>query len=289
MELTIQPYVRLAMHHTYLKGYYIERVIWDHEIIFIDNGKMKVTIEDKVYYPEKNDCILLRPNVYHKIEWSGEDCDQPHVHFDLYAQSDSPEVSVSMLLRDQMNAKQISFFRKDYFLENDIAIPYVIKLKEPFVVRNILFRLIDEYTYKLPYSNFMLQGTLCELIAAVLRDYHLNQSLSYSPYTKDLKDLVVYMAENVDENPSLDDLAGKIGLSKWNLIQWFKKYYNTTPVKYLNRLKYNRAKNLLQYSNLSIKEIAYQMNFDSPQAYARWFKTMDGNAPGYYQRKNNKQ
>jgi len=286
MDRPLQPYIRLAMHHTYKKGYYIERHIWDHEIIFIDGGRMKVTIEDKVYFVEKNDCIILPPNVFHRIEWSGEDCEQPHVHFDFFVKEDSNDVSVSMIRRDQMTPHQLTFFRENYFAENNIVIPYVIKLKEPYIVRGILFRLIDEYTYKPPYADFALQGTLCELIGAILRDFHLGQNLSGSPYAKDLNHLVIYMSEHVESNLSLEDLAEVARLSKWNLIRWFKNYYDATPVQYLNRLRYNHAKKMLQYSFCSVKEVAYQMNFDSPQAFSRWFKALDGNPPAYYHKKN---
>jgi AraC-like DNA-binding protein/quercetin dioxygenase-like cupin family protein len=286
VERPLQPYIRLAMHHTYLKGYYIERHIWDHEIIFIDGGRMKITIEDKVYFVEKNDCVILRPNVYHKIEWAGEDCEQPHVHFDFFSQNDSEDVSVSMVRRDQMTPRQLTFFREDYFTKNDITIPNVIKLKEPFIVRGILFRLIDEYTYKPPYSDFVLQGTLCELIGAILRDYHLGKNLSGSPYAKDLTGLAVYMSDHVEANLSLEDLAMEVRLSKWNLIRWFKKYYDATPMQYFSRLRFNYAKKKLQYSFCSVKEVAYQMNFDSPQAFSRWFKALDGNPPAYYHKKN---
>ena len=34
------------------------------------------------------------------------------------------------------------------------------------------------------------------------------------------------------------------------------------------------------------KEIANKMNFESPQAFARWFKNLDGKSPNYYRNKN---
>ena len=282
MDRPLQPYIRLAMHHTYLKGYYIERHIWDHEIIFIDGGRMKITIEDKVYLVEKNDCVILRPNVFHKIEWGGEDCEQPHVHFDFLELPDSKDVTVSMVRKDQMTPRQLEYFRKDFFAENNINIPPVIHLNDPLSVRTLLFRLIDEFTYTPPYSRFFLQGTLCELVGAVLRDYHAGQNLSGSPYAKDLNHLAVFMSEHVEDNLSLDDLTAEIQLSKWNLIRLFRDYYGTTPMQYMSRLRYNHAKRKLQYSFCSIKEVAYQMNFDSPQAFTRWFKSMDGNPPTFY-------
>ena len=45
----ILPYVRFAMKHVWLEGYYINRDIWDNEFIFIDHGSLKFIINGKEY------------------------------------------------------------------------------------------------------------------------------------------------------------------------------------------------------------------------------------------------
>lgn len=280
----IYPYVRFAMYHVFLENYYIERHIWDHEIIFIDNGKLKLTIEDKVYIVEENSCIILRPRVYHKIEWYETNCSQPHVHFDFYKQDDSEEVTVSKITQSNMSTKELSYFRKDFFKENNINLPPVIKLKNPGVVKNILFSIISEFTYNHSYSSIMLQGLMAELIATILRDYLLEQDEINFPKAKELNSLAIYMSENVDKNFTLDYFSKYINISKWSLIQFFKKYYNTTPIKYFHQLRYYRAKNLLQYTFMSIKEISFKMEFDSPQTFSRWFKSMEGLSPNEFRK-----
>ncbi|MBN2503824.1 MAG: AraC family transcriptional regulator [Bacilli bacterium] len=285
MDKTLRPYVRFAMHHTFIREYFIERHIWDHEIIFIEKGKMKFTIDNEVYIAEENDCVFLRPDVLHKIEWAGEDCEQPHVHFDFFVEENSDEVRVSLFRKDEMTPKERTWFREDFFKANKIDLPYVFKLKEPFIIRDLLFRLIDEYEHKLPFSGYMLQGLLLELLSAVLRDYRLGKAENSHPYAKELDNLVRYMSEHVDQNLTLDDLTDFSSFSKWNLIHVFKSYYNMTPMKYFNHLKYNRAKNLLLYSHMTVKEITYKMHFDSPQTFSRWFKNQDGKSPIFYRRR----
>lgn len=285
MDLYLQPYVRFAMHHTFIREYFIERHIWDHEIIFIEKGKMKFTIDGVEYLAEQNDCVVLRPNILHKIEWGGENCDQPHVHFDFYVKDDSEEVRVSLFRKDEMTQKEQTWFRDDFFAQNNIDIPYVFKLREPHIIMNLLNRIIDEYEHKTEYSNFLLQGLLLELITAVMRDYRLGKEESTNPYAKELTSLVRYMNEHVEENPTLDDLVEITPFSKWNLIRIFNLRFGVTPMKYLNQLRYVQSKNLLLYSHMSIKEITYKMNFVSPQTFSRWFKNHDGNSPDYYRRR----
>ena len=247
---------------------------------------MKLTINNRVIHVEKNDCIFMMPSVYHKLEWDGVDCQQPHVHFDFFYEKNSPDVKVSMIRKDQMNDKELSLFRKNYLKENNINLPYVFKLREPSIIRSLLYQIIDEYTFKMKCSDILLQGLMTQLIGAVIRDYHLGQIEKESMYSQELNSLIIYMSENVDNNLSLNDLSNKSNLSKWRLVQLFKKHYNITPMSYLSRLKYDRAMYLLKYSNFSIKEISYQMNFESPQSFSRWFKNLDGNSPVVHHKKN---
>ena len=68
----------------------------------------------------------------------------------------------------------------------------------------------------------------------------------------------------------------------WNLIQSFNKLYNTTPKKFFDKYRLLHAKTLLEIENKSVKEIAYEMEFDSPQTFTRWFKNLDGKNPTSY-------
>ena len=51
MNLEFKPYVRLAMYHTWLYDYVIDRVIFDHEIIYIDkiNDEYEVKLSNGTY------------------------------------------------------------------------------------------------------------------------------------------------------------------------------------------------------------------------------------------------
>ena len=59
-----------------------------------------------------------------------------------------------------------------------------------------------------------------------------------------------------------------------------------SPHKYISITRLKRAKELIQFTDLQIQEIARKMNFESPQAFTRWFKNLDGKSPNYYRNKN---
>ena len=282
--MKMNMYVRFAMHHKWIEGYYIEREIWDHEIIYIEEGSMRITIEDVEHIVKEGDVVLLRPHVPHKIEWNGEDCKQPHVHFDFIERGDSNNVGVSLKTSAQMSREDIARFRDDYLEKNNIEIPFVFHLKQPKIIRTLLFKIIDEYEYGFYESTKILKGLLMQLYAHILRDYKLTVN-EIENKDRDLIEFIVsYMVENMDNSISLDELVYYSKLDKWTLNQIFKKVYNLTPMKYYNSLRINRARNLVMYSGLNIKQITYLMKFDSPQTFSRWFKRNDGKHPSSYKR-----
>jgi len=189
-----------------------------------------------------------------------------------------------MIRKDLMSKKELGFFRTDFFKENNINIPHIIHLKEPMLVKNILFQIIDEFTFKKSESQIILQGLMTQLIGTVLRE---NEERELKDETSSQLDtVIVFMNENVDSNLDLDDFAVKLKISKWSLIQLFNRRYGTTPMKYYNKLRHLRAKDLIMYSPSPINQISQNMGFNESQTFSRWFKNIDGNYPTYYRKKN---
>jgi AraC-like DNA-binding protein len=59
----------------------------------------------------------------------------------------------------------------------------------------------------------------------------------------------------------------------------FKQYEKRSPQQYLVSLKLNRAIYLLTTTQLSVKEISEELNFDSPYTFSRTFKKQTGTSP----------
>ena len=57
------------------------------------------------------------------------------------------------------------------------------------------------------------------------------------------------------------------------------------PEKFFEKYRLLHAKTLLEIENKSVKEVAYEMEFDSPQSFTRWFKNLDENNPTFYRKK----
>ena len=83
---------------------------------------------------------------------------------------------------------------------------------------------------------------------------------------------------------TLDDLAQIVDVSPFHFARAFKLSTGETPHAYLRRLRCERAKTLLAGTVCSIGEIAAEVGYETPQAFARMFRAEVGASPGEYRR-----
>lgn len=90
---------------------------------------------------------------------------------------------------------------------------------------------------------------------------------------------------NVEQQISPEKVARELGLSYSWFRKTFKAYTGIAPGQYLIQLKIEKAKALLTNPALSIKEIAYHLNFDSSFYFSKLFKEKTGLPPEKYRKK----
>lgn len=90
------------------------------------------------------------------------------------------------------------------------------------------------------------------------------------------------MREDVRGELSLGEFAQSVNLSVWRLCHIFKSDVGMPPIRYLRLLRMERAKNLLESSFLSVKEIAFQVGLNDESHFVRDFKSTYGFSPALY-------
>ena len=90
------------------------------------------------------------------------------------------------------------------------------------------------------------------------------------------------MREDVRGELSLGEFAQSVNLSVWRLCHIFKSDVGMPPIRYLRLLRMERAKDLLESSFLSVKEIAYQVGLNDESHFVRDFKSTYGFSPAHY-------
>lgn len=97
---------------------------------------------------------------------------------------------------------------------------------------------------------------------------------------------IQYMKNNLPQKLSLEDIAGHVGYSPSHFGQVFLKKTGQTPLNYFNQLKIQKACQLLDFSELKIKEIAEELGFYDQYHFSKVFFKQIGEPPTQYKKRN---
>ncbi|MCR5847060.1 MAG: AraC family transcriptional regulator [Lachnospiraceae bacterium] len=94
-----------------------------------------------------------------------------------------------------------------------------------------------------------------------------------------LKEMLTFIQQNYASNITLDDIAAAGNVSRTFCNNLFHKYTDQTPIENLTRFRVSKVAELLNSSNLSMSEIAYNTGFASASYMAESFKKYYGESP----------
>ena len=99
---------------------------------------------------------------------------------------------------------------------------------------------------------------------------------------KNIQELQVWMADNVEKNLSVEKLADRVSMSVRNFERVFTRETGCTPARYVTQLRVEAARRQLEQSDRSIEQIARSCGFVSSDLMRRAFVRWIGTTPGRY-------
>ena len=124
------------------------------------------------------------------------------------------------------------------------------------------------------YANTSFAHFLTTFKASVFNP-NPQQSSDEDPVSK----VIFYMKEHLTEMLTLEQLANVAGMSASHFSVLFRQKVQSSPINFFTFLKTQQACRLLEYSNLRVKEIAYQIGYADPYHFSRVFTTVMGMSP----------
>lgn len=132
--------------------------------------------------------------------------------------------------------------------------------------------------------------TLAQMIIVHLARHHSSQSrtepgpvVSRLPTWK-IRRLLDFIEENLDRDLTLETLAAEVDISPLYLPRAFKSAVGQSTHQYVLRRRVERARKLLETSDIPIAEIALSSGFSSQSHLSNWFLKVVGVSPATYRR-----
>jgi len=95
-----------------------------------------------------------------------------------------------------------------------------------------------------------------------------------------LQKVVEHLEDNYTIPLSINNISKKAGISSSHLSRLFKENLNISFTQYMNRLRVEKAKELLDDKSLTINEIMNSVGFSTEQHFFKQFKRYTGTTPG---------
>jgi transcriptional regulator GlxA family with amidase domain len=93
---------------------------------------------------------------------------------------------------------------------------------------------------------------------------------------------IAYMMEHLDKPLQVSALAQRANISPSHYFALFKRRTGSAPIGYFIRLRMRHARDLLDATPASVKEIAAALGYNDPFYFSRVFKSVNQVAPTEY-------
>lgn len=233
----------------------------DYQLIYMHKGSLHYFDKDgTAHVAPEGSFILYKPYEYQEFYITAEEnADKYWCHFD--------GVFVEQLLKTY-----------NLFDKRVITVPPQKRYRQLFKLMRNALDTKPEHTIEL--CNLYIQELIVTLGSEIK-----NQN-AYENYPESLIYVLEYIHSHYYEKLTVEILA-KIGNTNTKtLTRHFVKFLNETPMKYLNKFRFSKAKTLLIQSEHKINEIALAVGFQDPLYFSTVFHEETGLSPREFRNKN---
>lgn len=230
----------------------------DYQLIYICEGHCVVTINAVVHIAYPGDCILYKP---------GEAQDY------LLSQNAQPRTYWIHFNGDVCRKIMETLSLQDVCL---------VKTGQNREIEHLVSRVCQHYNLKTPNHEWICSGLMQSILALLSNEAHKENQHGSGKGKDKISELVsrVKMVPNL--NITVSECAAFCNLSKPHFTRVFKEATGMPPVQYMLEIRIERARELLDFTDKSIAEIAEASGFSDQNYFARTFKKVTGMTPTQY-------
>lgn len=239
-----------------------------HEMIFVCEGNGHVVIGENRYPIKKGMLFYIPPGVQLTIEPRAQNPERyMTVHFS----------GSRMVLNSDGQWK----FRENI---QTLHQPLAQKITDYTPLEELFEKLLDIWNDKGPGYEFVA-GTLLRQLLILISQNNKKLSKNHAVSLK-IDRVIEYMRQNINRKITLEELSRTAELSAFYLSRTFKDATGYPIITYFNKMKIDKAKELLIEGNKKVKEVAYELGYTNEFYFSRIFKRIEGLSPSEFYSKN---
>jgi len=195
------------------------------------------------------------------------------------------------LPHEVVSEKAINFYYikvSDWFCEvNELDTDQVYfneLITDPYA-KELFLEVVKEYTGELLYKNAGIRMALLRLLVYLFRNHVVpmdGNRRGVSAKEASIQFALGYIISHVDEKISVDQIAEKVGLSRYYFMREFKKATGETLMSYIQKIRCENAKKMLESERYTLREISEQCGFEEFSYFCTSFKKYTGMTPTNY-------
>ncbi|MBK1963995.1 helix-turn-helix transcriptional regulator [Campylobacter novaezeelandiae] len=245
----------------------------NHLLVFVRKGYKILHTASKNYQINPYELLFLKSGTY---TFSNIGFKDSFYEAYLFFFDNSFLIELIYKYKDLLNFKNICNIQEVFWIKNDDVLNEILESFSPYFEKNIQ---IFAPIIKLKFEEFFLYLILNQNTSFI---NFLNKI--FSEFQVDLSKLFKYYDSNFLSIREMADFA-KLDITFFS--KEFKKNFGTSPKKWLDEKRLEKARILLEFSKKNINEIANECAFSSVSWFIDRFKRKYNQTPKQYQKLKN--
>lgn len=236
------------------------------------NSTEEIIFYDEISKYDNNTIDNELIKYYHDIAYSVEACSKKSVHDTLCK-------VIERIKSKKYNPQVVCDWFKNLYINIDYRMKQLGYAEGEF--NNSKYKLNDMNVYNGFSLSNMLQYTenFCFHCIKIIEDNRIGN------YEKTIKDVIVYIDNHYTDDISLEYLEKKFFIDLSYLSKLFKKETGKTYLQYITEKRIEKAKELMNNTDLNIYEIASKVSYNNAKYFSQLFKKVEGISPSEYRAK----
>ena len=257
------------------------------EIIFVKKGPLNVTISGENYIGNPGDAFVVSPGNLHFMGSHTGDVDYCTLLFPLeFVSFQTNDLWEQMIMAPLKSGRMIFCTQVGKRME-DLGERLLMLYAGEGDVRNPIRTTVPKDSAKrisFVAKQMETKMILLEFLQRMWKNgFIIENDISGRNATE--KEMISYIQENFTDKISLKEFGVQFHLSEKYVSRYFKEHFHITLSQYVNHLRLEHARQLLQETQLPVTEVALQSGYPNVSYFIRSFKKMYGVSPLKYRKK----